>query len=300
MPRSLRKLINSPDETLMGNAYNMYHRLQKKGFFRSIVKEPICQDRRYGYLIGKTRDLEFWCAECRKGRDQSTQCPLCSILSYSKPPLNKQEAIRWKRKFYLIANAFPYLPNHFLLISIHHETQNLIFENGVFKMLCRFYECFLYTGTIFFNHYAGNSLEHFHVHHTSRMDFPIYNFIRSREGRSITDLPGVQIFHKPECFIGIGLFGVQSWEFGPLILGELERRNYLVNIIFTCVPEEGPVCLIIVRLKNPDVGSTEVAGFVMTCSTPLDIDEICRSTIIDQGILNDILQSISVNKNNVQ
>lgn len=268
-------ISDATDDRVMGECYIMLHKIIRNGFF----SDEDCGDRRNGYLTKKTANMEHWCATCRR-RKPTKQCPLCNIAK-EEYPLSEYGSVQWRDNFHVIANAYPYMPNHLLLTTMTHVSQDYMFETGIFKKVCEFYEAFLFSGTMFFNHFAGNSLEHFHVHHTTRCDFPILSQFSSNDKFLPTRYDNVKIADDGKCFRAIILIGKDSWMQGERILQKISRKSLFVNIVWMNPNEYGPVCIVFPRTtRETDYGSTELSGLVLDCLGTVYLDEVCAKTIL--------------------
>ncbi len=80
-------------------------------------------------------------------------------------------AICWQNNYYILANKYPYLSDHGLLVSREHIHQSAMMQPCRLKATLAFHEMCPQL-SFFFNHCAGNSQEHFHIHFTSE-NFPL-------------------------------------------------------------------------------------------------------------------------------
>lgn len=269
---------------LMGASYSMLGSISRKGFFSDVV----CGDRRNGFVVKTEPEREYWCATCRN-RKPSNGCPLCNIGN-GEFPFSEYGIVKWKKDLIIIANAYPYLPNHLLITTSTHITQDYMFESGVFGRICEFFEAFMFSGTMFFNHFAGNSLTHFHVHHTTRCDFAILRKLRERVDLTPTKYDNVKIVDDGGCFRAILLLGTDSWVYGENILANISRQSLLVNIVWVNPIEYGPSCIIIPRTSTrSNYGSTELAGFILDCDARVELEEVCKNTILDIGNMQQLV-----------
>lgn len=279
-PKKLRRMrLRAPtiitevtDDEVMGQSYIMLKKIHRNGFFG----DPTCGDRREGVFVKKTPSVEYWCPTCRR-RKPSSGCPICNMERESFP-LSEYGRVGWRKIFKVIANAYPYLPNHLLLTTAKHETQDFIFRPNTFNTLCDFYDAFMFSGSMFFNHYAGNSLEHFHVHHTTRTDFPIIKFLHDLRP---THLENVFIVDSGDCFRAIVLKGDDAWRWGEDIIQNIHQKSLPLNIVWANPVDHGPLCIIFVRSTTATpYGSTELAGFIIDCDALTDLSETCITTIL--------------------
>lgn len=148
-------------------------------------------------ILGRYMDL-CW-GKIRDGdgvavKPAKKECVLCATIHNCKKspcdPFNKIQIVTYTVKhsttlattLVLLPNAFPYLPNHWLITTNNqgsdHHTQYDITEIEILKSLGSICEelCIEPNDTIFFTGMAGNSLEHFHAHYV-QFNFPIYKII---------------------------------------------------------------------------------------------------------------------------
>lgn len=273
-------LNSATDDDLMGNSYIMLKKISKNNFF----SDPDCGDRRQGTFSLKTPSVEYWCPTCRR-RKPSGGCPICN-MEHEHFPLSEFGSVGWRRIFKVIANAYPYLPNHLLLTTTRHESQNFIFSPGTFNHICAFYEAFMFSGSVFFNHFSGNSLEHFHVHHTTRSDFPIIKFLHDLKS---THLENIFIVDSGDCFRALVLKH-DVWGRGEEILRNIHQRNLPLNLVWANPVDHGPLCIVFVRTTTETPhGSTELAGFVIDCDATTDLSKTCETTILSSTQLLELL-----------
>ena len=99
-------------------------------------------------------------------------CPLCINIQSDKNiyPYNLERALLW-RGYIIKPNTFPYFKVHYLIISSDHISnyrgiqKDLHINPNIIKDMLEFIKI-IKKGTLLFNGYIGNSLEHFHFHYT--------------------------------------------------------------------------------------------------------------------------------------
>ncbi len=274
------KIRKVKDFELMGNVYIMLFKLERDGYFKSVFKNS-CSDRREISFLEKIGIFEIYSSECRE-RVPFNDCPFCEFDKVNMEPYNKLRLLEWKNKYYIIANAQPYVPNHILFLPIEHKTQDYIFENNTYMDIIKFYLCMRKSGTLFFNHFAGNSVQHFHVHHTTRDNFPIVNIIKDNENVIETSLKNLYLFDDEKCTSGLFIVGINNNIF-QFIVKIIKEKNMFLNLLITNIPEYGIVTIIFVRRNEKSITSSFAkAGFILNNA----IEECTKTYLNKKEIIN--------------
>jgi hypothetical protein len=111
-------------------------------------------------------------------QDYKITCPLCLNPQIDKNiyPYNLEKNLLW-RGYMIKPNTFPYFKLHYLIQSTDHilddrGTQKEVHKNPNIISDMLDYISIIKKGTILFNGYLGNSLEHLHFHYTD-INLPI-------------------------------------------------------------------------------------------------------------------------------
>lgn len=162
-------------------------------------------------------------------------------------PINKFVGLIW-RKYSIIPNAFPYLKNHFLLMSLDYDCVNdskhgsqLIMhtDKRVIGDILDFYDLIDQKGFMFFNGFIGNSLKHFHCHYTTEKSilsktikdikkFNTENF-KTKNGSIVTILKS----EKCPCYNGTFFIGKKEQVIEDVyyFLNKISK-HFFYNIVF--------------------------------------------------------------------
>lgn len=155
-------------------------------------------------------------------------------------------AVKWQ-DYYLLANKYPYLRNHGLIVSEAHLDQSVMKQKTHLKALLSLHAQSPEL-TFFFNHYAGNSQDHFHVHFTSE-PLPIQESIEAH----IADAHSNQILP----------FQFNAWQKGLLWYGDQDfiadslstkitslPEDTLYNLVFFPTMQSGIACVALIARGN--------------------------------------------------
>ena len=212
--------------------------------------------------------FKYTCAACRDGRKEQGEilngrCPLCNLTDPHLPkPLTKVQWIDWSNRFVIIPNAYPYMQNHINFISRNHETQDIIRESKTLKDLFKFYnELGKKKWVLFFNHLIGNSLNHFHFHATTNTNIHLLNQVIEKTKKSVKR---VQIVNLTPCFKSIVVLDPTI-----KIINSIIGRIHLNEFLNICWFDRYFIIFLrafstVDTIANT-LGSTELAGFIMTC-----------------------------------
>jgi hypothetical protein len=156
-------IINSDYFLLMDKELNQKYKLRTDGIKKT-------------HKIGET-GINILEASARKvvntkNKEYDIKCPLCINLQVDKNiyPYNLEKSLLW-RGLIIKPNTFPYFKLHYLIQSSDHisndrGTQKDVHINpNIIEDILQFIKI-IKKGTILFNGYIGNSLEHLHFHYT--------------------------------------------------------------------------------------------------------------------------------------
>lgn len=220
----------------------------------------------YRFTNFETRYSSF--LGCREGIKEQNEilngnCPFCNLSYPDLPkPLRKVQWIDWSNQFIIIPNAYPYMHNHINFISRDHETQDIIREKNTIKEVFKFYTALGRTKwVLFFNHFIGNSLNHFHFHATTNTNIHLLHQIikktKSSEKR-------VQIVNLNSSFKSIVILDATI-----KLINTIISRLYCNEFLNICWYDRYFILFLryfsSVDLNSNSIGSTELMGFKMTC-----------------------------------
>lgn len=138
-------------------------------------------------------------------------------------------AVAW-HDYFLIANKYPYLNHHGLFISRAHVEQSMMQESSYLQKTLELHRS-CPALFFFFNHYAGNSQAHFHIHFTSE-PFPLTMDIQEacthRTTNSITPFV-FQPWQKGLLWYGDASFICETL---PQQLQRMQQQGRLYNLLF--------------------------------------------------------------------
>ena len=105
-------------------------------------------------------------------KNYDIKCPLCINLQVDKNiyPYNLEKCLLW-RGLIIKPNTFPYFKLHYLIQSSDHISddrgtqKDVHIKPNIIEDILQFIKI-IKKGTILFNGYIGNSLEHLHFHYT--------------------------------------------------------------------------------------------------------------------------------------
>jgi len=105
-------------------------------------------------------------------KDYDIKCPLCINIQVDKNiyPYNLEKSLLW-RGLIIKPNTFPYFKVHYLIQSSDHISndrgtqKDVHLKSNIIEDILDFIKI-IKNGTILFNGYIGNSLEHLHFHYT--------------------------------------------------------------------------------------------------------------------------------------
>lgn len=122
-------------------------------------------------------------------------CPFDHIVEKDMPKLS------W-RSYFLIANAMPYASSHLLLVPKEHTGQGSFHLGSHLKDIFDLHQKLPHK-TMFFNHLAGNSQPHLHVH-LAELKLPAAERLKGQ-------VSPVQRYRFGKCMKGFSLKGSRQW-----------------------------------------------------------------------------------------
>ena len=170
------------DNELKKNFYELNKYLIKSDYFLSMDKELKKIYKLRTDNIKKTSEIgetgiSILQAPARKimkttDKNYDIKCPLCINLQVNKTiyPYNLVKCLLW-RGLIIKPNTFPYFKLHYLIQSPVHilndrgTQKNIDTNRNIIEDILQFIKI-IKKGTILYNGYIGNSLEHLHFHYT--------------------------------------------------------------------------------------------------------------------------------------
>lgn len=300
------------------DSINYYDPLDKLGHAK--FDGSVQSDRRKTRLLSSYNDkFDIILTEGRKGGKEianTLSCPLCFMFRFGKNPiLNKVVGLLWNR-FIIAPNPFPYVTRHLLFISSYHNTdtnegsQDMIFEPFVLYSMLLSYALLDFNGSMFFSHYAGNSLDHFHYHYTSD-NFKINNYLTKNNVLHDTITPNGNSFgyvDDANCFIGFiftgdKLLSIYKDIFTLLLL--IKNHGLKVNIgIYQSSSKRFKVGIFPRHSLDKsvgNVGSSDMFGYLIT-NDIIDVDvfmskilQTCHNTMLTPTVLHSLYNEFITN-----